>query len=294
MTETSELKSAAKTGSREARRAAWWQRNNPQKETTANEEGVQVKTIKNAPTLIDVPSQKALKKRKSTEASDGGEPLQQVKRMKRELDTDMETDNPKKAKVSKKKQRKVAKGLQQQNKTSDKPSPEIAEAMDSTMADEDSEGFDRLCAMDEDVFDSSAKEDKSNTEKSSEKKKKTEKKRKAYVLFLGQLPYDVTDQDIRAHFGGCGNIDAVRLLTKQGSNEPKGIGYIEFSDRNAHKQALMLHHSKLKGRQINVEFTSRGRKNERRTEYIKQKNVEMAKMKVPLFGVNERAPVNLS
>lgn len=48
--------------------------------------------------------------------------------------------------------------------------------------------------------------------------------------------------------------------------------------------ALMLHHSTLKGRKINVEFTSAGRKSERRTEKLKQKNKVAERFKVgPYF-----------
>ena len=42
----------------------------------------------------------------------------------------------------------------------------------------------------------------------------------------------------------------------------------------------MLHHSKINGRTINVEFTARGRKSEARDKKIKEKNTKAARFKL--------------
>ena len=51
--------------------------------------------------------------------------------------------------------------------------------------------------------------------------------------------------------------------------------------------ALMMHHTILKDRTINVEFTAPGRKNTKRDETIKKKNEQAKRFKMG-FGVSVR------
>lgn len=55
-----------------------------------------------------------------------------------------------------------------------------------------------------------------------------------------------------------GDIVGVRLLTKKGTEEPKGCAFVEFSEGACVAQALKLHHSLMEGRKINVEKTVGG------------------------------------
>ncbi len=49
--------------------------------------------------------------------------------------------------------------------------------------------------------------------------------------FLGSLPYDVTEDEIRDHFAGCGDIESVRLVRDKKTNVGKGFGFILFHVR---------------------------------------------------------------
>eukprot|EP00658_Telonema_sp_P-2_P019960 TRINITY_DN17853_c0_g1_i4.p1 TRINITY_DN17853_c0_g1~~TRINITY_DN17853_c0_g1_i4.p1 ORF type:complete len:348 (+),score=101.66 TRINITY_DN17853_c0_g1_i4:199-1242(+) len=71
-------------------------------------------------------------------------------------------------------------------------------------------------------------------------------------IFLGNLPFDVTEQTVRAHFDNCGKIENVRVVRDRGSNLGKGIAYVQFGDRDAVALAVELHDSKIGGRQIRV------------------------------------------
>lgn len=114
---------------------------------------------------------------------------------------------------------------------------------------------------------------------SASKKSKLAKNVKAYVLFVGNIPYQVTKEDIEKHFLRTGGVKEVRLLTDKDTGKSKGCAYIDFVDSKSHKFGLRLHESMLGGRKINVEFTSRGRKTPKRTERLKEKNRRMARMK---------------
>ncbi|XP_014785255.1 uncharacterized protein LOC106879991 [Octopus bimaculoides] len=103
--------------------------------------------------------------------------------------------------------------------------------------------------------------------------------KKAYVVFVGNLPYSVTKEQLEEHFRKTGGVKKVRIPTERGTNKPRGFAYIEFKDRISHKIGLRLHHTHLNGRQINVEFTSIGGNNPRRREKLQQKNLKLSKMK---------------
>lgn len=104
-----------------------------------------------------------------------------------------------------------------------------------------------------------------------------------YVLFVGNLPYSVTKEQLEEHFRKTGGVKAVRIPKEKGTGKSKGFAYVEFKNRISHGIALRLHHTTLGGRKINVEFTSHGSgKNDQRKEKLKLKNLKLAKMKVPL------------
>ncbi|NXX99942.1 IF4B factor, partial [Centropus bengalensis] len=61
-----------------------------------------------------------------------------------------------------------------------------------------------------------------------------------YTAFLGNLPYDVTEESIKDFFRGL-NISAVRLPREPTNPERlKGFGYAEFEDIDSLFQALSL------------------------------------------------------
>ncbi|ESO11006.1 hypothetical protein HELRODRAFT_167525 [Helobdella robusta] len=111
-------------------------------------------------------------------------------------------------------------------------------------------------------------------------KKKQKKNEKAYVLFVGNLPFDCGDEAIIKHFSDAGaNVKAVRLLTNKISKQSRGCCYVEFHDSKSHMVGLRLHESTLGDRKINVEFTSRGRKTPNRMKKLKVKNERAQRFK---------------
>ena len=88
-------------------------------------------------------------------------------------------------------------------------------------------------------------------------------KRVACTLFVGQLPYSATGDDIKAHFkrGGINGAISVRLLTRRDGGGSKGMAFVELASESDVHTALRLHHSPMDGRRINVERTVGGGKN---------------------------------
>ncbi|KAH7334302.1 hypothetical protein B0J17DRAFT_672864 [Rhizoctonia solani] len=93
-------------------------------------------------------------------------------------------------------------------------------------------------------------------------------KLKRFILFVGNLPYTISKEQILEHFGECSPAPTIRLLTpKSRSGKPqtavqaaksKGCAFLEFFSHGAMQLAIRKHHSELAGRRINVELTAGG------------------------------------
>jgi len=75
----------------------------------------------------------------------------------------------------------------------------------------------------------------------------------AAKLFIGNLDFTVTGDDLRALFAGVGTVtDAVVIMDKM-TGRSRGFGFVEMSSDDEAKTAIeKLNGSDLKGRNINV------------------------------------------
>lgn len=71
-------------------------------------------------------------------------------------------------------------------------------------------------------------EGKEKTEANNPKRKK--QKFQGYNLFIGNLSYETTKEDILSHFAKCGPIKNVRIPMDKATNQPRGFGYIEVDE----------------------------------------------------------------
>lgn len=74
-------------------------------------------------------------------------------------------------------------------------------------------------------------------EKTNPKRKK--QKFQGYTLFIGNLSYDTTKEDILNHFSKCGPIKNVRIPIDKGTNQPRGFGYIEVEEHVTYEVSLL-------------------------------------------------------
>jgi len=71
-------------------------------------------------------------------------------------------------------------------------------------------------------------------------------------IYVGNVDYSATAEELEAHFHGCGSVNRVTILCDKFSGHPKGFAYIEFADKDAVHTAEALDESLFKGRQIKV------------------------------------------
>lgn len=66
-------------------------------------------------------------------------------------------------------------------------------------------------------------------------KKKTKKNDKQqsdvrYIVFIGNLPFTTTKEELQKHFSTVENIKSLRLLTDKATGKPKGFAFMEFTN----------------------------------------------------------------
>ncbi|MEE6516720.1 hypothetical protein FKM82_026412 [Ascaphus truei] len=84
-----------------------------------------------------------------------------------------------------------------------------------------------------------------------------------YTAFLGNLPYDVSEESIEKFFRGL-NISAVRLPREPSNPERlKGFGYAEFDDLDSLLSALSLNEESLGNRRIRVDIADQSSEKDR-------------------------------
>ena len=72
-------------------------------------------------------------------------------------------------------------------------------------------------------------------------------------LFVGNLPYDVTEAELRAHFAALGPLSSLALPTDRDTGKPRGFAFVEFQERADAEEAIRrLNHQAFKGRPLAV------------------------------------------
>jgi cold-inducible RNA-binding protein len=75
----------------------------------------------------------------------------------------------------------------------------------------------------------------------------------ATKLFVGNLDYTVTSDDLRQHFAAVGTVADAVVITDKMSGRSRGFGFVEMSSEEEAKAAVeKLNQSDLKDRKINV------------------------------------------
>ncbi len=70
-------------------------------------------------------------------------------------------------------------------------------------------------------------------------------------IYVGNLPFSATDDEVRNLFAEFGTVDDVHLVTDRESGRPRGFGFVEMSD-GADEAIQKLSGYDFGGRQLNV------------------------------------------
>jgi RNA recognition motif-containing protein len=70
-------------------------------------------------------------------------------------------------------------------------------------------------------------------------------------IYVGNLPFDVTEETIRDLFSPFGDVETVKLITDRDTGRLRGFGFVEMA--NGGQEAIAaLNETELNGRRITV------------------------------------------
>jgi len=81
---------------------------------------------------------------------------------------------------------------------------------------------------------------------------------KTATIFVKNLPYELTEDELGDFFAPCGEIEGVRMIYNQSHGHFKGFGYVDFASPEAVKKAVSEFQGKeFKGRKVYIDVSHR-------------------------------------
>ena len=57
-------------------------------------------------------------------------------------------------------------------------------------------------------------------------------------IYVGNMPYSMTDAEVKELFGAYGTVDAVRIVMDRDSGRPKGFAFVEMNNADEANAAI--------------------------------------------------------
>ncbi len=72
-------------------------------------------------------------------------------------------------------------------------------------------------------------------------------------IFVGNLSYQTTQDDLQAAFAAYGGVERVNVVTDRDTGQPRGFAFVEMSEAEGAQMAIsQLNGAELHGRTLNV------------------------------------------
>lgn len=72
-------------------------------------------------------------------------------------------------------------------------------------------------------------------------------------LYVGGLPYSITDDSLKTFFAEAGNVESAVVITDRMTGRSKGFGFVEMTTEEEAQKAIELFDGKeMEGRKITV------------------------------------------
>jgi RNA recognition motif-containing protein len=73
-------------------------------------------------------------------------------------------------------------------------------------------------------------------------------------IYIGNMSYDTTEDQLRQAFEGYGEVSTVNIITNKYDDRPKGFAFVEMSAKDEATAAISgLNGQELNGRMLNVD-----------------------------------------
>ena len=78
----------------------------------------------------------------------------------------------------------------------------------------------------------------------------------ATKLYVGNLPFQVTEDELRAMFAPHGTVESVAIPVDRATNQPRGFAFVEMSSADEGQKAIQMCDGQTMGnRQIRVNIS---------------------------------------
>ncbi len=71
-------------------------------------------------------------------------------------------------------------------------------------------------------------------------------------IYVGNLPFSVTEDELREMFGQFGEVQTVKLITDRETGRPRGFGFVEMDDEGAEAAIKALNDTEMGGRNLRI------------------------------------------
>lgn len=71
-------------------------------------------------------------------------------------------------------------------------------------------------------------------------------------LYVGNLPFEANEDDVRELFENHGDVDSVDLITDRQTGRPRGFGFVDMPSDAADQAIVALNGTSMNGRDLTV------------------------------------------
>jgi RNA recognition motif-containing protein len=71
-------------------------------------------------------------------------------------------------------------------------------------------------------------------------------------IYVGNLPFNATEQEVRELFERHGKVDSVKLINDRETGKPRGFGFVEMAQNEAQGAIEALNGQQLNGRALRI------------------------------------------
>lgn len=71
-------------------------------------------------------------------------------------------------------------------------------------------------------------------------------------IYVGNLPFTATDEQLRELFGAHGSVESVNVITDRETGRPRGFGFVEMAAADADTAISAINGTSFGGRSLNV------------------------------------------
>jgi len=71
-------------------------------------------------------------------------------------------------------------------------------------------------------------------------------------IYVGNLPFSATEEELRSMFSQYGEIQSLKLITDRETGRPRGFGFVEMDNAAADAAIKALNKTELGGRLLKV------------------------------------------